>query len=117
MSEPDHRFFFLLLNYRAVYKKADIYLLDDPLSAVDTHVGKHLFEECVQGESTTSIFRGTAGQKDEQRMTTYFHVISGFLKDKTCILVTHQLQYLTHVDHIVLLEQVSIFYVYQTLTP
>ena len=30
---------------RAVYCDADIYLLDDPLSAVDAAVGKHLFEE------------------------------------------------------------------------
>ena len=30
---------------RAVYHDADIYLLDDPLSAVDASVGKHLFEE------------------------------------------------------------------------
>ncbi len=30
---------------RAVYHDADIYLLDDPLSAVDTAVGKHLFEK------------------------------------------------------------------------
>ena len=30
---------------RAVYHDSDIYLLDDPLSAVDTAVGKHLFEE------------------------------------------------------------------------
>ena len=30
---------------RAVYHEADIYLLDDPLSAVDAAVGKHLFEE------------------------------------------------------------------------
>lgn len=61
---------------RAVYKDADIYLLDDPLSAVDTHVGKHLFEDCVQG----------------------------YLKKKTVILITHQLQYLDSVDQIVLLE-------------
>ncbi|XP_048523199.1 probable multidrug resistance-associated protein lethal(2)03659 [Dendroctonus ponderosae] len=61
---------------RAVYKKADIYLLDDPLSAVDTHVGKALFDQCI----------------------------TRFLRDKTVVLVTHQLQYLKDVDHIVLLD-------------
>ncbi|CAI6364367.1 unnamed protein product [Macrosiphum euphorbiae] len=65
---------------RAVYKQADIYLLDDPLSAVDTHVGSHLFEKCIKG----------------------------FLKDKTCILITHQLQYLTSVEKIVLIENANI---------
>ncbi|XP_055381053.1 probable multidrug resistance-associated protein lethal(2)03659 [Condylostylus longicornis] len=61
---------------RAVYKKANIYLLDDPLSAVDAHVGKHIFENCVQE----------------------------FLKDKICILVTHQLQYLKNVKNLVLIN-------------
>ncbi|KAF5283710.1 hypothetical protein FQR65_LT13745 [Abscondita terminalis] len=61
---------------RAAYKDADIYLLDDPLSAVDTHVGKELFEKCIKG----------------------------FLKKKTVILITHQLQYLKDVDHIIILE-------------
>lgn len=32
---------------RAVYSKADVYLLDDPLSAVDVHVGKHIFEKVI----------------------------------------------------------------------
>ena len=32
---------------RAVYCDADVYLLDDPLAAVDAHVGQHLFEECI----------------------------------------------------------------------
>lgn len=32
---------------RAVYSNADLYLLDDPLSAVDVHVGKHLFEKVI----------------------------------------------------------------------
>lgn len=49
---------------RAVYADADLYLLDDPLSAVDVHVGRHLFERC--------IWRKLAG--------------------KTRLLVTHQLQ-------------------------
>lgn len=28
---------------------ADVYLLDDPLSAVDAHVGRHLFDRCICG--------------------------------------------------------------------
>ena len=32
---------------RAVYQDSDIYLLDDPLSAVDSHVGKHIFDRVV----------------------------------------------------------------------
>ena len=32
---------------RAVYYDADLYLLDDPLAAVDAHVGQHLFQQCV----------------------------------------------------------------------
>ncbi|XP_049854957.1 ATP-binding cassette sub-family C member 4-like [Schistocerca gregaria] len=61
---------------RAVYRNADIYLLDDPLSAVDTHVGKQLFEECI----------------------------SSYLCTKTRVLVTHQLQYLKEADIIVILN-------------
>lgn len=65
---------------RSVYAPADIYLFDDPLSAVDTHVGKHLFEECIKG----------------------------YLSNKTRILVTHQLQFLKQADMIVILNDVSI---------
>lgn len=61
---------------RAIYKQSDIYLLDDPLSAVDMHVGKHIFEKCIKE----------------------------FLADKICVLVTHQLQYLRNVNHVVLLN-------------
>lgn len=32
---------------RAVYAEADVYLLDDPLSAVDVKVGKHILEQCI----------------------------------------------------------------------
>ncbi|AWP13181.1 putative multidrug resistance-associated protein 4-like [Scophthalmus maximus] len=62
---------------RAVYQDADIYLLDDPLSAVDAEVGRHLFEECI----------------------------CGLLRKKPRILVTHQLQYLKAADHIVVLKE------------
>ena len=64
---------------RAVYREADIYLLDDPLSAVDAHVGNHLFEKCI---------------KD-------------YLGGKTRILVTHQLQFLRMADCIIVLNNVS----------
>ena len=32
---------------RAVYYNAEVYLLDDPLSAVDAHVGKHIFDQVI----------------------------------------------------------------------
>ncbi|XP_010958823.2 multidrug resistance-associated protein 1-like isoform X1 [Camelus bactrianus] len=63
---------------RAVYSGADIYLLDDPLSAVDVHVGKQLFEKVIGS--------------------------SGILKNKTRILVTHNLALLPQVDLIVVME-------------
>uniref|UniRef100_A0A8C9FBP1 Canalicular multispecific organic anion transporter 1 n=1 Tax=Pavo cristatus TaxID=9049 RepID=A0A8C9FBP1_PAVCR len=62
---------------RAVYNDADIYILDDPLSAVDAHVGKHLFEHVL-------------GPK-------------GLLQKKTRILVTHSISFLPQVDNIVVL--------------
>jgi ATP-binding cassette subfamily C (CFTR/MRP) protein 4 len=38
-----------IFSWHALYRPADCYLLDDPLSAVDAHVGKHLFEKCIRG--------------------------------------------------------------------
>ncbi|KAF7996689.1 hypothetical protein HCN44_002335 [Aphidius gifuensis] len=62
---------------RAVYADAPIYLFDDPLSAVDAHVGKHMFEECIEK----------------------------YLKGKTRILVTHQIQFLRNVDKIIVMKE------------
>lgn len=65
---------------RAVYRQADIYLLDDPLSAVDTHVAKHLYKKCI----------------------------TMYLAGKTRVLVTHQLQFLKKADHIIVLDRVCV---------
>ena len=35
---------------RAVYQEADVYYFDDPLSAVDSHVGKHIFDKVIGPE-------------------------------------------------------------------
>lgn len=40
---------------RAVYANADVLLLDDPLAAVDAHVGQHLFTKCIQVAPLTSL--------------------------------------------------------------
>ncbi|OXB64192.1 hypothetical protein ASZ78_002114 [Callipepla squamata] len=64
---------------RAVYSNADLYLLDDPLSAVDVHVGKHLFEKLIGP--------------------------SGLLRSKTRVLVTHNLTILPHADLIIVMEE------------
>ncbi|XP_041279325.1 ATP-binding cassette sub-family C member 4 isoform X1 [Onychostruthus taczanowskii] len=61
---------------RAVYQDADIYLLDDPLSAVDAEVGRHLFEKCI----------------------------CQALNQKISVLVTHQLQYLRAANQILILK-------------
>ena len=57
---------------RALYSDADIYVFDDPLSALDAHVGRHVFETAIQG----------------------------MLADKTRILVTHQMAYLSQATRI-----------------
>ena len=44
----DHRLNFL--QARAVYNNADVVVFDDPLSAVDSHVGNHIFKSVVGNE-------------------------------------------------------------------
>ena len=61
---------------RALYYDAQVYLIDDPLSAVDTNVAKQIFENCI----------------------------NGYLKSKIKILVTHHVQHLEHADQILILN-------------
>ena len=61
---------------RACYSNADIFLLDDPLSAVDPQVAERLFEKCIRG----------------------------FLREKAVVLVTHQLGFLSKTEEIIVLS-------------
>lgn len=61
---------------RTCYRDADIYLFDDVLSAVDAHVGKHIMDSCMLK----------------------------FLKGKTRVLATHQLNLIEHADKIIFLN-------------
>ena len=63
---------------RSVYASANIYLLDDPLSAVDSHVGKSIFDQVIGP--------------------------NGLLKDKTRLFVTNSLSFLPQTDEIFMLE-------------
>ncbi|KAK2951952.1 Multidrug resistance-associated protein [Blattamonas nauphoetae] len=65
---------------RAVYSDRDILILDDPLSAVDAHVGRALMDECI--------------------LT--------FLKGKTVLLLTNQIQYLDKADKILCINHGAI---------
>ncbi|KAL6911536.1 hypothetical protein ACP4OV_000341 [Aristida adscensionis] len=61
---------------RALYSDADVYLLDDPFSAVDAHTGAHLFKECLMRQ----------------------------MSSKTVIYVTHQLEFLRDADLVLVMK-------------
>ncbi|EGT32255.1 hypothetical protein CAEBREN_05120 [Caenorhabditis brenneri] len=63
---------------RAVYQNLDVYLLDDPLSAVDAHVGRHIFEKVIGP--------------------------NGLLREKTRILVTHGLTFTKFTDEVLVMH-------------
>ena len=65
---------------RAMYFNPDILLLDDPISALDVHVGRHVFDNAIKT----------------------------FLSDKTVLLVTHQLQLLPEMDYILVMSNSTI---------
>ena len=65
---------------RAVYHRANIYLLDDPFSAVDSKVGREIFDACIRG----------------------------FLRDKIVLLVTHQIHFVRKADFIMMMHEGTI---------
>lgn len=79
---------FIYFNFslaRSCYRKADIYLMDDPLSAVDAHVGTHIFNQCIGPKSRLAKLRATR------------------------VLVTHQVHFLKEADWLVVLNDVRTF--------
>ena len=74
---------------RSVYHDADIYLLDDPLAAVDAHVGKHIFQKCIVDEL---LLRKSSTSRMERQSSV--------------LLVTNAIQYLSdpNVSKIVVLD-------------
>uniref|UniRef100_A0A7N0U2M8 ABC-type xenobiotic transporter n=3 Tax=Kalanchoe fedtschenkoi TaxID=63787 RepID=A0A7N0U2M8_KALFE len=62
---------------RAVYSDSDVYIFDDPLSALDAHVARQVFDKCIKTE----------------------------LRGKTRVLVTNQLHFLSQVDKIILVHE------------
>lgn len=63
---------------RTAYKKTDINLLDDPLSAVDPKVANKLFDACIGNQ--------------------------GIMKDKTRLLMSHQVQFMSRCDRIIIMD-------------
>ena len=63
---------------RAAYSRADLYVLDSPLSAVDMYTCQHIFKHCIQG-----LMNGGGG---------------------TVVLATHQTELFSMSDHLVVME-------------
>ncbi|KAF8383121.1 mrp-3 [Pristionchus pacificus] len=70
---------------RACYQDRDVYLLDDPLSAVDAHVARHIFDKVIGP--------------------------NGILRKKTRLFVTHGLTFLKDTDKVVIMQDGSISHV------
>ena len=62
---------------RAIYKRPDVLLMDDPISALDANVRKMIFEQ----------------------------VFTGLMKDKTRVLVTHAVDFIHLADHVIIMKE------------
>jgi ABC-type nitrate/sulfonate/bicarbonate transport system ATPase subunit len=86
---------------RAVYSDADVYLLDDPFSAVDAHTAATLFNVSI----LLTQFHGCSLILDDRFMDVTVALslkdcVMAALEEKTVILVTHQVEFLSKVDRI-----------------
>ena len=100
---------------RAVYRDADVYLLDDPLSAVDAHVGQvgqiyhiicHYNPFILIKFKPVYAFLNYLYPISPHLLQHIFHeCILGALQNKTRVLVTHQVHLLHLCDMIIVLDQ------------
>lgn len=74
---------------RAVYADADLYILDDPLSACDAIVGKSLFQKCIK----------------EFLLDPESHGFTGRTSPPAIMLITHQIQFIKPCDNVCILHQ------------
>jgi hypothetical protein len=84
---------------RAVYSGAQVLLLDDPLSAVDAHVGQALFEGCIGNPQAAAGGGGHGGPLASK---------PPLLAGTTRVLVTHHVQYLRRCDQVLVMDKGSV---------
>ena len=83
---------------RAIYHSdADVFLLDDPLSAVDAPVARHIFDKLVYHAVCNAMY-----------VPFKLRCICGLLKDRLVILITHQVQFALQASKILALKEVSL---------
>ena len=83
-------------------------MFDDPLSAVDGHVGRHIFENVRGGVGPLCPVPHRLAQPNCGRVMPA-QVFMDLLKDKTRVLVTQQMQYLRYADHVVVMRDGQIW--------
>jgi ABC-type transport system involved in cytochrome bd biosynthesis fused ATPase/permease subunit len=81
---------------RALYQDADIYLLDDPFSAVDAHTGSELFKVCMDA-ALFCLFLLSILLHDTSASLLQEYILCA-LASKTVIYVTHQVEFLLAAD-------------------
>ena len=82
---------------RAVYSNSNLYLLDDPLSAVDSHVGKHIFEKVIGPDGLLGTY--IIVQSWNSDSSTIF-----LLGKKTRVLCTNAVSFLAEMDRIFVMK-------------
>ena len=91
---------------RAVYHDADIFLLDDPLSAVDATVARHIFNRYCR---YTSYSNGSDWPWSSTLVHSPTRCIRGLLRGHIVVLLTHQVHFALQADKVLALNKVNCF--------